>query len=447
MFVLLGVVALAPWPHGSVDISWVALWCGLLALSVAIASLKDVRSAHIRLLVPTTIFMIVLTLVTWIQTIGDPPFGLAHPIWDKAEKFLGVDLAARISVVPHEGWLYLGGFYCFFLALVGGLFGSVSRTEALLVIRAVATIGAAYALYALVMLIYDSASMIWSDRAERLGILTNPFINRNHAATFYGSCAVIWLCMALSELERSLSLEGIGLVQAVRAHLEEAPLKLLIALGGLLLCLTAGFLTLSRAGVLLTLAVLFFCSALFSYRVFGRRRKFLLVAAIAVFAGAIFIEIWGGALAYRIGMEGLLDQDRWETYRSTMALISEHPLFGNGLGSFQSVFPTYRNDGVSTRLVWDYAHNTLMELAADLGLVIAFGAIATFVFIIVALARGIVLRRRDGHIPLAALGVALLAAAHSMVDGPLQIPAYAILCGAVLGCGLAQSIRSSVRSQ
>ena len=98
------------------------------------------------------------------------------------------------------------------------------------------------------------------------------------------------------------------------------------------------------------------------------------------------------------------------------------------------------------RGVWDLAHSTPLELAADLGLPLATVIGLAWIVILGVLIRGALRRRRDGIVPLAALAVALIGLLHSMVDFSLQIPGYAIVAFAVVGVGLGQSFRT-VRHQ
>ena len=52
-------------------------------------------------------------------------------------------------------------------------------------------------------------------------------------------------------------------------------------------------------------------------------------------------------------------------------MIADHPWFGTGLGTFVWSFPAYRSANISLWGVWDLAHSTPLELAADLGLPLA----------------------------------------------------------------------------
>ena len=60
-----------------------------------------------------------------------------------------------------------------------------------------------------------------------------------------------------------------------------------------------------------------------------------------------------------------------ETYKATLRMIADHPWFGTGLGTFAEAFPAYRSADTSMWGTWDMAHNTLLEIATEMGLPIA----------------------------------------------------------------------------
>jgi hypothetical protein len=84
-------------------------------------------------------------------------------------------------------------------------------------------------------------------------------------------------------------------------------------------------------------------------------------------------------------------------------------------------------------------HNTLLEIAADMGIPIAVLVVLAWVAIFVTLIYGVRHRNRDLIVPISALAVAMLAILHSLVDFSLQIPGYGIVALALIGSGLAQS--------
>jgi len=157
----------------------------------------------------------------------------------------------------------------------------------------------------------------------------------------------------------------------------------------------------------------------------------------------LLVQFLGGSVNQRFDTQNLSDEGRLATYRATLHMIADHPWFGTGLGTFVWSFPGYRSAENSLRGVWDLAHSTPLELAADLGLPLAAAIGLAWILILALLFRAALRRRRDGIVPLAALSVALIGLLHSMVDFSLQMPGYAIVAFAVVGGGLGQSFRPS----
>ena len=132
-----------------------------------------------------------------------------------------------------------------------------------------------------------------------------------------------------------------------------------------------------------------------------------------------------------------------ETYRSTLRMIGDHPWFGTGLGTFAWSFPAYRSPAISVWGVWDRAHSTPLELAAELGIPFTGLVVVGWIVVLAVLIRGTVRSAAAIVIvPIAALSIALLALLHSLIDFSLQIPGYAIVVFALVGAGLAQSFSS-----
>ena len=144
-------------------------------------------------------------------------------------------------------------------------------------------------------------------------------------------------------------------------------------------------------------------------------------------------------------MQGLAGEGRLETYRATLRMIADHPWFGTGQGTFAYAFPAYRSPNVSIWGVWDIAHNTLLEIAADMGVPIAALVVVAWIVVFAVLVYGARVRRSNRVIPVAGLAVAVLAVLHSLIDFSLQIPGYAIVALSLIGAGLAQSFPSDRR--
>jgi O-antigen ligase len=91
--------------------------------------------------------------------------------------------------------------------------------------------------------------------------------------------------------------------------------------------------------------------------------------------------------------------------------------------------------------VWDIAHNTHLEFASEMGIPLTVAMSIAWIAAVIILLRGLQGRRRDAFAPLSALVVSLIALLHSSIDFSLQIAGYSIVVFALLGVGLAQSLR------
>jgi O-antigen ligase len=110
------------------------------------------------------------------------------------------------------------------------------------------------------------------------------------------------------------------------------------------------------------------------------------------------------------------------------------------LGTFAWGFPAYRGADISISGVWDRAHNTPLELAAEVGIPLAALVATGWIVIFIVLMYGVGRRRGETAIPLAGLTVALIAILHSSIDFSLQTPGYTMVVFALLGLGLSQSL-------
>jgi O-antigen ligase len=288
--------------------------------------------------------------------------------------------------------------------------------------------------------------ILWREKQAGIDSVTGTFINPNTAATYFGSCAAIWL-LILSERIRERLPEGPLQWELLAQHFPTKARKTVaFAFLAFFVCFMALLMSGSRAGVIVSMLTLVAAFAVYFRRDLAKRSDLALLAAGAAGVGLLSMEFLGGAVSQRFDAYGLSGEGRLAGYRSTLHMIAEHPWFGTGLGTFVWSFPSYRSTEVSLFGVWDRAHNTPLELIADLGIPLAVVIGLGWVLILALLIRGATRRRRDRMVPLAALSVALICLLHSMVDFSLQVPGYAIVAFAVVGVGLAQSFRTSTNS-
>jgi hypothetical protein len=202
----------------------------------------------------------------------------------------------------------------------------------------------------------------------------------------------------------------------------------------------------SRAGVIPSVMALIVTFTIYFHRDLPRRTGIRAAALGGSAVALVLMEFMGSGIYAR---QGMADGGRIATYRSTMRMISDRPWFGTGQGTFAWAYPAYRSDAISMWGTWDRAHNTLLELAADMGVPLAALVVLGWILIVAVLIHGVRGRRQDLIVPVSALSVALLAVLHSLVDFSLQIPGYSIPALALVGAGLAQpfvSVRRRMNS-
>ena len=199
----------------------------------------------------------------------------------------------------------------------------------------------------------------------------------------------------------------------------------------------------SRAGVVLSLMALVVAFAVYFHRDLPRRFGVAAALGIGGLIALLLLQILGGNVSGRFDVQGLSDEGRLETYRSTLRMIADHPWFGTGLGTFVWSFPAYRSANVS---MWG---SGTKRTAHHWSLLLIWGCrwpgliVVAWLIVLGVLIWGVRIRRRDLIVPVGALAVAILGLTHSFIDFSLQIPGYAIVVFALVGAGLAQSFSSN----
>jgi O-antigen ligase len=442
-FILFSVVALAPLPFGSVDPLPIVAWCMALGTALCAASLRALDIRHFLVIAGVAIVVSAYLLVLHEQLAAQPFFAgsLPDPVWQAAAGALGTPRPGSVSLVRDQPLFALGAPLAAILCLLVSFIVCVDRKRAHQLLRVVAWSGAAYAVYGIAAFLIDPTRVLWMKKQAYFTVLTATFINRNTAAVYFGSCAIVWLLILLDRIRQRLpptaSLSLIVIGQSIR----NPGRKTRIEFSAFFACFIAMFLTGSRAGVMLSLLAGIAALALLVLKTIplGRKSVRLVLAAACVLV--IAMQVLGAGVLGRFDNEGLASGGRPETYRSTLAIIDDHPWLGTGLGTFAWVYPAYRSSNLTSWGVWDRAHSTPLEIASDMGLPLAGVVVAAWVGAFVVLSFGLLTRNRDQVVVVAALAVAGLGITHSLIDFSLQIPGFAIVVFALVGAGLAQSFR------
>ncbi len=201
--------------------------------------------------------------------------------------------------------------------------------------------------------------------------------------------------------------------------------------------------SLSRAGFGISLCTLFMVAALsIGFHLSSRRSRLLGWLAAAAVVLLLVVALPSEQLIGRLtltGPEGLADRISVETrvqlWRETLPLIARFPVFGCGLGAYESNFLQFQ--AVAYRYRIQFAHNDYLHYLAELG-VVGFSIIMAIVFGIMSqvfkgMSRLVEEDRRLLVIACAGSLVAMLL--HSMVDFNVHIPANAMTLAWIAGVG------------
>jgi len=440
-WLLFFAVMFAPLPFGSNVATVIALWCIVLGACAVVTPVPALSRGQLALIGLAGILVASYAFVLYEQLAEHPGLAIAspEPIWRRAAAALHTTVSPIVAIARNQPWLDLGRPLLCVLALVCGFLIGVDRSSARKLTKLIAWSGAAYAAYGILAHAVDPSHILWSDKPAYLDSVTGTFVNRNTAAAYFGSCAVLWSLLLWEQIKLELKQKAYEGQAIIAKLLSRPPRKMVVPFVMLLLCLVAMFMTGSRGATILSLASLIIAFTLFFRRELPRRMGVLTSLAGGGVASLVLLQFIGGSAGGRLDTQGLTDEGRLETYKSTLRMIADHPWLGTGQGTFAYAFPAYRSPSASLWGFWTMAHNTLLEIAAEMGLPIAVLVTAAWIAIFAVLIRGALVRRRGALVPVAALAVALLAVLHSLIDFTLQIPGYSIVAMSLFGTGLAQS--------
>lgn len=301
------------------------------------------------------------------------------------------------------------------------------------------------ALYGIAMISTGAQTVLWHGKLAYQDDLTGTFINPNHFSTLLviGFVGALGLIIADARKRKSVGrLRSAGFKNGSRLKslLEEAPLRLT----GIGLCLLYGgaiYLTGSQGGagtlglaVGLTVAIIFL----------QQGRMFLGLAALGgtIIIGWIGYELLFGARdisAFGLEMRSL--QSRTALFTITTDVIKTQPFLGTGLGSFQDVFRQAKPDWLMVAV--DYAHNTYLELALELGIPMTLVLVSVPVILMGRLIKyG---HHNNDHEQIfkplnsMAIGATIAVGLHATVDFSIQIPGVAVVWLIALGAASGQA--------
>ena len=324
-FILFATVATAPFPFGSAAPAAIAFWCIVLGLAVIAASPRGLRREHIPLLGVAVIVILAYAFILHEQLAARPWIASPQPLWHEAAEALGIPIAPSVSIARNQPFFALGAPLANMLAVICSFIVCIDRERARQLLLVIAWSGVVYAIYGILAYLIDPTHILWREKEAYLGVLTSTFINRNTAAVYFGSCAVLWLLFLSQQLRRRLPAGQIYWRGIPRWLLSEMPRPVILSFSMLLLCLTAMLMTNSRAGIVLSLMALVVAFAGFFYRDLPRRGGVVTALVVGGLIALVFLQILGGNVSGRFNVQGLSDEGRLDVYHSTLKMIADHP--------------------------------------------------------------------------------------------------------------------------
>jgi putative inorganic carbon (hco3(-)) transporter len=323
--------------------------------------------------------------------------------------------------------LLLSACVCLMLLVATGF---RTRTRAKILISCVLALGVFEAIYGLVQYL-GGYSFVW-DYPVTEDIARGTLINRNHYALLLN----LSICTGVGFLfYRSLHiLRGQNLtfrrVISAPGSAKLAWIMLWIALMGFALVFS-----MSRMGIFALVACIcvMIVSGKFSEQ--AKRTKILGVALICIILG---MAAYAGLDAVLVRYENItqavnLEKDRIPIWRDAWKMVPGRLIFGDGLGTFQWLFPAYETMEPDTPA--KYAHNDYLQALIEIGVV----GLALVLWAFAASWRVAVRNIRRAKDPLvrgvglASLGALTAIALQEITDFSLYIPGVAVLTAILLG--------------
>jgi O-antigen ligase len=426
----LGTAILAPVPFGSQPVFWNAIWLLPLGAALLVAPWSLAGRLERRALLAVLGLWAAIGVLVFLQI--EPLESGGSDLWREAAKLLETPVTSRraLSAVPPDTALLPG--LAASLAFLAGLALPAERFPSRTLLRIVSRSLACLALLWLFQFLQDPGMIFHHAKTHHRDVLTGTFFNRNMACALAAFGFVAAIALISDRLLGSIAARG-GTASGLRLRRHD-----LVDLGVMLICLVAMLLTRSRAGLGLGLfgAALVVMLNVHAHRIWSyrpARRLILATFALLALAGlALVVQMLG----VRLDANARVDESRLVVYATTWRMALDHPWIGTGFGTFELVFPIYRSAEMQSSGIWDRAHNTYLQLAAEGGLPFLAALTLLVLWLYTRIARPSL---RDGPNRLAtifATGGLLMPILHSLVDYPTQIPGYAIPVAVIAGAAI-----------
>lgn len=310
--------------------------------------------------------------------------------------------------------------------------GQIKRIVILVVI-----VGILLAIYGLYNYFNGIEKIYTLDKKHYLGMLTSTYVNHNHIAGYFELAIPLAIGLMLAK-ERLLRTSKTSRISSI-------VLGSLLPLAAAVIMIIALVFTYSRGAwisffgsmVFLGIIIVFWLKV---FKCWSKLKKWgiLAVVALIIISVAIFMpqdikQRAATLLEFEEGeFEDISIQGRLIVNSNTIEMIKDYPILGSGLGTFNILYPKYRDPRLRTFM--NATHNDYLQYAEEMGL---FG-IGSFILLLVLFFKknlNLIRNAQDKYLQGLTIGFLISISAiaiHGLVDFNLQIPANALLFWIVL---------------
>jgi hypothetical protein len=352
-----------------------------------------------------------------IQIFPMPFSAMAHSIWINANEALNQQAWGHISIDIGATVEALVFYLAIVSLIVASVFVAKDRRRAEIVLFALTAISTV----TIIALLIGKTGLI-AGLAQTDDVLSG----------LSALGVILWLTTGVRSIERyeGKEAESGRSKQNIQKALASCGAGLLVCLGGLA----------ASASLNVGLAVAFGAVTFGSLQAI--RRVGLAGWATGIFiatliAAAAMIVVWrydpGRALSPFLQFATAASPDAISPARR---MLSDTGWMGIGAGNYASLLPIYQELGGSV----PKTPSTAAAFAIELGWPMALFTISATIGLVVILSRGALVRGRDSFYPAAAAACAIIVLGQAFCDASLLHSSVAVVGGAVIGLGLAQSI-------
>ena len=240
-----------------------------------------------------------------------------------------------------------------------------TRVHLRVVFYTILTAGLFQAVYGILMLLSNQNYVFWMPKEFYITDVTGTFINRNHLAGFLEMCLAVGVGIMISMMD-SLKKNGFKKKLIYFFSILLSP-KIGVRIA-LVIMVIALILSHSRMGNVAFFVAMLTASIVGLVTNKSRSKSILFFFASMIVVDLFLVGTWFGIdeVAQRLENTGFHRETRDEVYMDAIDIISDYSITGTGGGTFESIYPAYKDVDVS--LHYDHVHNDYLEFAIEYGL-------------------------------------------------------------------------------